>query len=182
MSGNQTVAGNLVAGVNVYAVGNHYSRGGYYCIGGSDFNAIQGTDGYLRLNQSSQFSNGVYTPGAFRVDGGLVSGAVSSNGAGTLNASGGGAFGGNLTVAGNVGIGTTTPVGTALLTVNGYIASSGYYSTPITVASLPSAATAGSGSRYFVNNALAPVFGSTVAGGGAVNVPVYSDGANWKVG
>jgi hypothetical protein len=83
---------------------------------------------------------------------------------------------------GNVCIGTTTPVGTALLTVNGYIASSGYYSTPITVASLPSAATAGSGSRYFVNNALAPVFGSTVAGGGAVNVPVYSDGANWKVG
>jgi len=29
---------------------------------------------------------------------------------------------------------------------------------------------------------LAPVFGSTVVTGGAVAVPVYSDGTNWKVG
>ena len=32
---------------------------------------------------------------------------------------------------------------------------------------LPSAATAGAGARAFVTDALAPVFGSTVAGGGA---------------
>ena len=55
-------------------------------------------------------------------------------------------------------------------------------STPQTVASLISAATAGAGARSFVTNALAPVFGNTVVGGGAVNVPVYSDGTNWKVG
>jgi hypothetical protein len=31
-------------------------------------------------------------------------------------------------------------------------------------------------------DALAPAFGATVVGGGAVKVPVYSDGTNWKVG
>ena len=51
-----------------------------------------------------------------------------------------------------------------------------------TVATLPSAATAGAGARSFVTDASAPTFGSTVAGGGAVKVPVYSDGTNWKVG
>jgi hypothetical protein len=54
--------------------------------------------------------------------------------------------------------------------------------TVYTVATLPSAVTSGVGARSFVSNALAPVFGSTVAGGGAVVTPVYSDGTNWKVG
>ena len=38
------------------------------------------------------------------------------------------------------------------------------------------------GSRAFVTDASLPVFGSTVSGGGAVAVPVYYDGTNWKVG
>jgi hypothetical protein len=47
------------------------------------------------------------------------------------------------------------------------------------VASLP----AGSiGMRAFANNALAPVWGSAVVGGGAVVVPVFHDGVSWKVG
>ena len=54
--------------------------------------------------------------------------------------------------------------------------------TNYTVATLPSAATSGKGARSFVTDALAPVFGATVAGSGAVAVPVYSDGTNWKVG
>ena len=54
--------------------------------------------------------------------------------------------------------------------------------TNYTVATLPSAVTSGKGSRSFVTDALAPVFGATVAAGGAVAVPVYSDGTNWKVG
>jgi hypothetical protein len=54
--------------------------------------------------------------------------------------------------------------------------------TNYTVATLPSAATAGVGARSFVTDANAPTFGSTVAGGGAVATPVYSDGTNWKVG
>jgi hypothetical protein len=51
-----------------------------------------------------------------------------------------------------------------------------------TVANLPSASTVGQGSRTFVTDALAPAFGVTVAGTGAVFSPVYSDGTNWKVG
>jgi hypothetical protein len=54
--------------------------------------------------------------------------------------------------------------------------------TNYTVATLPSAVTSGKGSRSFVTDVLLPTFGSTVAGGGAVATPVYSDGTNWKVG
>jgi hypothetical protein len=54
--------------------------------------------------------------------------------------------------------------------------------TNYTVATLPSAVTSGKGARSFVTDALAPAFGSTVIAGGAVAVPVYSDGTNWKVG
>jgi hypothetical protein len=50
------------------------------------------------------------------------------------------------------------------------------------VATLPSAATSGAGARSFVTDALGPTFGATVVTGGAVAVPVYSDGTNWKVG
>ena len=51
-----------------------------------------------------------------------------------------------------------------------------------TIAQLPAAATAGSGARATVSDALAPSFGATVAAGGAIVTPVYSDGSNWKVG
>ena len=54
--------------------------------------------------------------------------------------------------------------------------------TNYTVATLPSAATSGAGARTFVTDATIPTFGATVVGGGAVFVPVYSDGTNWKVG
>lgn len=51
-----------------------------------------------------------------------------------------------------------------------------------TVAQLPAAATAGKGARTFVTDATATTFASTVAGGGANNVPVVSDGTNWIIG
>jgi hypothetical protein len=54
--------------------------------------------------------------------------------------------------------------------------------TNYTVATLPSAVTSGKGARSFVTDALGPTFGTTVVTGGAVAVPVYSDGTNWKVG
>jgi hypothetical protein len=62
---------------------------------------------------------------------------------------------------------------------------SGAFQPPLTnytVATLPSAVTSGKGARAFVTDALLPAFGATVATGGAVAVPVYSDGTNWKVG
>jgi hypothetical protein len=54
--------------------------------------------------------------------------------------------------------------------------------TVYTVATLPSASTYGKGTKAFVSDALSPTYGATVASGGAVATPVYSDGTNWKVG
>lgn len=51
-----------------------------------------------------------------------------------------------------------------------------------TVAGLPSAATAGAGARAFVTDAVAPMFGATLTGGGSTGVPVYSDGTDWRAG
>jgi len=38
------------------------------------------------------------------------------------------------------------------------------------------------GCRSFISDGLAPTFGAIAVGGGAVNVPVYYDGTNWRVG
>jgi hypothetical protein len=58
-----------------------------------------------------------------------------------------------------------------------------YIQTPaLTVATLPSASTAGMGSRAFVSDANATTFASVVAGGGSNKVPVYSDGTDWLIG
>ena len=54
--------------------------------------------------------------------------------------------------------------------------------TVYTVVTLPSAVTSGVGARSFVSDANATTFASIVAGGGANNVPVYSDGTNWRIG
>jgi len=87
--------------------------------------------------------------------------------------------GGQSYHSGKFGIGTVTPAEQLDVTGNAKISGviiSGVY----TVAGLPSAATPYQ--RAFVSDALAPTFGATVVGGGAVKTPVYSDGTNWKVG
>jgi hypothetical protein len=48
------------------------------------------------------------------------------------------------------------------------------------VAALPAAPA--QGTRAYATNALAPAFGAIVAGGGAVYIPVFFNGANWIVG
>lgn len=53
---------------------------------------------------------------------------------------------------------------------------------PVTVANLPSASEAGAGARAMVTDATATTFASTVAGGGANTVPVFSNGTDWKIG
>jgi hypothetical protein len=54
--------------------------------------------------------------------------------------------------------------------------------TPTVVASLPIASAGLTGARAFVTNATATTFASIVAGGGSNAVPVYCDGANWRIG
>jgi hypothetical protein len=55
---------------------------------------------------------------------------------------------------------------------------------PNTVATLLSAfgTGVGAGVRAFVSDATATTFGTIVVGGGSNNVPVYSDGTNWRIG
>lgn len=76
----------------------------------------------------------------------------------------------------NITIGSSTA--TSNTTINGTLAGIVKQQT-YTVATLP---TGTAGARSFVINALAPTFGATVVGGGAVGVPVYHDGTSWKVG
>lgn len=58
-------------------------------------------------------------------------------------------------------------------------------STAALYSALPSATTTGAGSRAFItdgNLVAAGNFGAEVSGSGANNVPVYSDGTNWRIG
>ena len=89
----------------------------------------------------------------------------------------------NEVVIGDGGIGNgsnTTTIGNSSTTLTKFFGVT--RSTNYTVATLPSASTSGIGAMAFVTDALAPTFGATVVTGGAVAVPVYSDGTNWKVG
>lgn len=61
---------------------------------------------------------------------------------------------------------------------------SAYVSTTIklgvyTVSTLP---TGSAGMKSFVSDALTPTFGAVATGGGAVFMPVYHDGTNWRIG
>lgn len=101
---------------------------------------------------------------------------------------------GNLTVAGTSALDGAVTAGSTIA-ATGAISSSAAVSagTSVTAAtyvasgatvvgSLPSAATAGAGARYFVTDATATTFASTVAGGSSHKVPVVSDGTNWIIG
>lgn len=88
-------------------------------------------------------------------------------------------------ISGSVANPTTTPAITLTLgaiTPTSVAASLWLKTTPKTVATLTAAGTAGAGARDFVTDALGPVFGAAVVGGGAVSVPVFSTGAAWNVG
>lgn len=61
-------------------------------------------------------------------------------------------------------------------------ASSYIATTAVTVANLPTAATAGAGARAFVTDANSTSFNASLVGGGSNAVPVFSDGSAWKVG
>jgi trimeric autotransporter adhesin len=85
--------------------------------------------------------------------------------------------------------GAITPVATATFDSTGAFSATGnitggtYVKTSTTtVASLPTASTAGAGARAFVTNANATTFNAVVGNGGGNSVPVFSDGTNWRIG
>ena len=53
---------------------------------------------------------------------------------------------------------------------------------PVTVSALPSAVTVGAGSRAFVTDATSTTFNDPATGGGANNMPVFSNGTGWFIG
>jgi hypothetical protein len=63
---------------------------------------------------------------------------------------------------------------------NSPVAQTSVYSVATTV--LPNAVTMGVGARAFVSDATVNTFATAYTGGGANKVPVYSDGAVWRIG
>jgi len=92
------------------------------------------------------------------------------------------------TVNSNVGtFGDSTHVAQVTVNANGLVtaassvAITGTLGATTTVSGLPSAATAGSGARAAVTDALTPLIGCAVVGAGAVVATVYSNGTTWLV-
>jgi hypothetical protein len=123
---------------------------------------------------------------------------IAGTGGSTSGNGGGVSFTGGASASGNGGDVTFTPGATLGGGANGVIklqdsaattvltvdVGKATLSAPVigpgyTVATLPAGVQY---ARAFVNDALAPVFGAAVAGGGAVTVPVYYTGAAWFVG
>ena len=105
-----------------------------------------------------------------------VEASFASGGYGPLKLITSGTESARVDALGNLLIGTTvSPTTSKGLVVTGTIRKFGY-----TVATLPTAGVAGR--CAYVTNALAPTFGAAVAGGGAVVIPVFDNGAAWIVG
>jgi len=75
---------------------------------------------------------------------------------------------------------------TVLLKANsittGNITAAVYLSKIYVGANIPAANSVGAGARAFVVDSNSSTFGATYAGSSSIKVPVWSDGANWKVG
>ena len=122
-----------------------------------------GYGGWQHYDSSGNLQAGVFTAG---------NSAIQFNTANTERA--------RIFASGGFSIGNTTDPGAGNLSVTGSIVSGSTVKTAgYTVATLPTGVT---GARTYVTNALAPVFGATVVGGGAVIIPVFYNGTNWIVG
>ena len=125
---------------------------------------------------------GSSTSGSSTIDIGRTRGTLSVNIA----------TGTNIASPKTINIGTNSTGGTTYITIgepnyesvttlNGLMVQKVYTLATIPV---PSTGYGGfiAGCRSFISDALTPVFGAIAVGGGAVNVPVYHDGTNWRVG
>ena len=106
-----------------------------------------------------------------------VSSLTNSSGNATITVS----DAGNISFTSNGNLVTTMSAN--LVAVTGNIYTSGVIQGNVyTVATLPLANVAGTGSRAFVNNSNTTVFYNIANAGGSNTVPVFSDGTNWRVG
>ena len=161
---------------NVQIVGNLILSG----AGGSYFaKAAQATNAETVSNAAQPNITSTGTLTAVTVTGNVAAGNVSGTGGVFTYVSGDGA---NLTNITTVGTLTALEV-TGNITGQSYVsAATALQTTPVVVASLPAAGTAGAGARAFVSDANDIVFNAVVAGTGANNLPVFSDGTDWRIG
>ena len=161
---------------NVQLVGNLILSGS----GGSNFaKAAQATNAETVSNAAQPAITSTGTLTAVTVTGNVAAGNVSGTGGVFTYVSGDGA---NLTNITTVGTLTALEV-TGNITGQSYVsAATALQTTPVVVASLPAAGTAGAGARAFVSDANDIVFNAVVAGTGANNLPVFSDGTDWRIG
>jgi hypothetical protein len=177
------------------------NTGGFLFLGGQNANTAFVTSGGIFPNTTNTASLGNVANvwADVRAANATISGGI-------LNVSGNGATGGHMTFSDTNTGGTVWQVGpgagsgssgewaiynqgTSLLVfrvdTTGLVTAPVVRTVPVAVASLPAVATVGAGARAMVTNSSVVAignFGAIVAAGGANAVPVFCDGANWRIG
>jgi len=176
----------------VIPVGNTAQRDGSPDSGLTRYNS---ETGYLEIYDGSSWESiGDYSPTVESFDGDnsttqfTMSESTTTDGT-FVDINGVVQLGGTAyTVAGNVITFTSAPATGDKVTVRfttktlGSSVGSYFRTTPVVVANLPSASTAGQGARAFVTDADTTTFANLAVGGSTNKVPVYSDGTNWYIG
>ena len=169
---------NSIAGANVTGqVGNALVAGTVYTAAQPNITSV-GTLSSLNVTGNASAGNLIGT----LANGNSNINIPAANGNITLTAAGNA----NILVITGTGSNVTGTLGvTDDTTSNNFIANFLVKTTAVTFSSLPTAATAGAGARAFItdgNLAASTNFGAQVSGSGSNNVPVYSDGTNWRIG
>ena len=181
--GNVTVGVGGTGNVAVFATTGEYITGLLSVTGnitGGNLSAVNLVINNIASDDSSyvNIADGLTVVGEISATGNITGGNVlgGANVNATTHTGTTVSVTGNIT-GGNVLFGAGVVSGTGNITGGPYLKTSS-----LTVATLPSASTAGAGARSFVSDATVTTFASIVVGSGANPVPVFSDGTNWKIG
>lgn len=188
-------ANNTVVGASAYYNGRGTTsvvigrNAGYGNISGAtgNSNVVVGDSSFYGATTAANNVLMGYQAG-YSISSGNSNTVVGYNGAAALQTGGNNIVIGNGADTSSASVSNEITLGNGSITkfrIPGLVLSAGAYWInvgAVTVSALPSASTAGAGARAFVTDATATTFASTVAGGGANSVPVYSDGTNWKIG
>jgi len=144
-----------VTNANAWSVLDAFYTNGHTVLGGLSY-VVNGINGH-------QISGGPYVHGWASTS--TVSGSSSPD------------TGLSRSAAGVVAVGTGAAGSTA-----GWLLAAILRTVATTVASLPSASSAGAGARAFVTDATSTTFGAAAAGSGTNAMPVWSNGTGWFIG